>query len=177
MRILIGIIVFVGWGLISVQWYVCGVKGLCNDNETVQNDVVILNQNATDSINEASEVDSVPVDFTIKQISIYFPFAKSKTKINETLQDSLKMIIGELKATDALLLLQGNTDSIGSDENNYELGEERAKWIQELLTSYGLTAEKIKVESKGERKPIEENSTEKGRRKNRRVDIIVSDLK
>lgn len=177
MRILIGIIAFVVWGLISVQWYVCGVKGLCNDDEKeILNSTVKIEQENKESVDTVDVEEPTLVIFTIKETAIYFPFAKSKTEISKGQEDSLKIIVRELNDVDAVLLLNGNTDSIGSFENNNKLGEERADWIRELMISYGLSAEKIKVESKGERKPVDKNSTESGRQKNRRVDIIINDL-
>lgn len=177
MRIIIGIIAFVIWGLVSVQWYVCGIKGLCNDDKKdALSNVAIVEPPNNETDDSVTEVETIPPVFTIKETAIYFPFAKSITKISKNQKDSLKIIVHEVNKVDAVLILCGNTDSIGSDENNNKLGEERAKWIRDLMISYGLSAEKIKVESKGEKKPIKENTTESGRQENRRVDIIVNDL-
>lgn len=177
MRILIGVIAFIVWGGISIQWYVCGVKGLCGDKTTAVNSPVDNIQQQVVELNDSTEVDIVTrPKLTVKELAVYFPYAKSKKKLNDSQVDSLKIIVHELKNTDIGIFIYGNTDNRGTGENNYLLGKERAEWMKDMLVSYGLNAEKIKVESNGESQPVYENNTEVGRSKNRRVDIIIKDL-
>ncbi|NJO88749.1 MAG: OmpA family protein [Chloroflexia bacterium] len=174
MRILIGIIAFIIWGGVCIQWYVCGIKELCNEKVEVVNKKADVELQTKDSIIDTPKKETVPlVVFSFSQTAIYFPFAKSESKIDENKIDSLKTIVAELRNTEAILLIYGNTDKIGSDENNYKLGEERAQWVKNQLISYGLSADKIEIKSYGESKPKNTNDTEAGRAKNRRVDIIL----
>lgn len=68
----------------------------------------------------------------------------------------------------------GHTDSIGSDAYNLRLGLRRAEAVKAYLVSKGLPANKITVESHGERQPIADNRTEIGRAQNRRVEIKIT---
>jgi outer membrane protein OmpA-like peptidoglycan-associated protein len=69
------------------------------------------------------------------------------------------------------LLIEGNTDSIGSAEFNKRLSEMRATSVGNLLISEGVAANRIKIVGMGESNPIASNSTETGRQQNRRVEM------
>lgn len=69
------------------------------------------------------------------------------------------------------LLIEGNTDSIGSAVFNKRLSEMRAKSVGNFLISEGVAANKIKVVGMGETNPIATNNTETGRQQNRRVEM------
>jgi outer membrane protein OmpA-like peptidoglycan-associated protein len=67
----------------------------------------------------------------------------------------------------------GHTDSIGSDGYNQRLSERRARTVADELTRDGISASRLSVRGYGERKPVADNSTEAGRARNRRVEIVV----
>ena len=70
--------------------------------------------------------------------------------------------------------VEGHTDSWGSDATNQKLSTERAEAVQEyLLASSGIDAARIIAVGYGETKPIAPNETTEGRRKNRRIDIVI----
>ena len=50
----------------------------------------------------------------------------------------------------------------------------RARAIADLLAGFGLPANKMDVQNKSEYEPIADNDTERGRAKNRRVEIIIN---
>jgi outer membrane protein OmpA-like peptidoglycan-associated protein len=70
------------------------------------------------------------------------------------------------------LKLVGHTCSLGSDEYNLELSKKRALSVKESLIERGISDKILSVEYFGESKPTADNSTEEGREKNRRVEII-----
>lgn len=70
----------------------------------------------------------------------------------------------------------GHTDSIGTYEYNQALSERRANSVATLLTNNGASNERLRVEGRGEREPVASNVMEDGRRKNRRVDIVIKPL-
>jgi outer membrane protein OmpA-like peptidoglycan-associated protein len=75
---------------------------------------------------------------------------------------------------DSRIAVEGHTDSRGSDEDNQKLSTERAEAVREyLLASGGVDAQRITALGYGETKPIASNDTEEGRRKNRRIDIVI----
>ena len=71
------------------------------------------------------------------------------------------------------LSVEGHTDSTGSDEHNQRLSEQRAKSVNDYLTSCGLKSSSIVSKGFGKTQPIATNDTAEGRQKNRRVEIVI----
>lgn len=69
--------------------------------------------------------------------------------------------------------IYGNTCSIGSEKANEKVGLERAENAKAFLVGLGIAEERISVASKGESSPVADNSTAKGRAKNRRLTFNV----
>ncbi|MEJ2404790.1 MAG: OmpA family protein [Candidatus Thiodiazotropha sp.] len=73
------------------------------------------------------------------------------------------------------VLIEGHTDNIGSEEYNQKLSEQRALAVKNALIQVGVDASRIDTVGLGETSPITDNSTEAGRLKNRRVEIVIRD--
>lgn len=73
---------------------------------------------------------------------------------------------------DAVVLLTGHTDNVGSADYNKRLSVERAKAVAAVLSKQGYPNE-IRVSGAGDTAPIASNDTEEGRAQNRRVDVIL----
>jgi outer membrane protein OmpA-like peptidoglycan-associated protein len=73
------------------------------------------------------------------------------------------------------LLVEGFTDSVGSDAFNLDLSERRANTVRAALIAAGVEAERIAVRGYGESFPVANNETPVGRQLNRRVEVIISD--
>ncbi len=71
------------------------------------------------------------------------------------------------------ILVEGHTDSQGSERNNESLSLKRAESVRTHLISQGITASKIEAMGLGESRPVAGNDTPEGRANNRRVEIIV----
>ncbi len=69
--------------------------------------------------------------------------------------------------------ITGHTDNVGTPENNQGLSESRAKAVRQFLITQGIAAGRLFSSGLGERAPIAPNSTEEGRRRNRRVEFKV----
>jgi outer membrane protein OmpA-like peptidoglycan-associated protein len=77
-----------------------------------------------------------------------------------------------LKANSGVqVLVQGYTDSIGSDEYNQALSLRRAEAVYRYLVNQGVDPERLTVEGFGKRNPVASNDTEAGRAQNRRVEL------
>jgi adhesin transport system outer membrane protein len=69
-------------------------------------------------------------------------------------------------------ILQGHTDSLGSDEYNQELSERRAAAVRQLMIDkYDVDPEQISSVGMGETKPVADNDTAEGQSMNRRVEL------
>lgn len=71
------------------------------------------------------------------------------------------------------ILIEGHTDSTGSEEYNLKLSERRAAEVQKLLVARGVAAGRVQTIGMGESKPLADNTTEAGRQLNRRVRILI----
>ena len=70
--------------------------------------------------------------------------------------------------------VEGHTDSIGSDEYNQKLSEQRADAVRDYLTSQGVPPDTMTAVGLGKADPVASNTTDAGRQQNRRVEMVVS---
>jgi outer membrane protein OmpA-like peptidoglycan-associated protein len=73
------------------------------------------------------------------------------------------------------VLIEGFTDSTGTETYNLGLSQQRADAIRESLRARSIGAERITTRGYGEQFPIASNNTPAGRQQNRRVEIIILD--
>lgn len=78
---------------------------------------------------------------------------------------------------DTRIIVEGHTDSRGSDEYNQQLSRERSQSVANALASRGVTADRVQVVGRGEGYPVASNDDAAGRQQNRRVEVIFSDPK
>lgn len=71
------------------------------------------------------------------------------------------------------VLIEGFTDSRGSEQYNQQLSERRSKAAAQALIADGVASDRIATRGHGEKYPIATNDTDAGRQKNRRVEITV----
>jgi outer membrane protein OmpA-like peptidoglycan-associated protein len=69
--------------------------------------------------------------------------------------------------------IAGHTDSMGSDEYNQKLSENRARSVYEYLIQRGISADRLSYIGYGESKPVDTNETDEGRQNNRRVELEI----
>jgi outer membrane protein OmpA-like peptidoglycan-associated protein len=71
------------------------------------------------------------------------------------------------------VLIEGHTDSVGSDEFNLTLSQKRADSVKEALTSKAIPEERITTKGYGKKYPVASNDTAAGKQQNRRVEVII----
>ena len=77
--------------------------------------------------------------------------------------------------TDTEILIEGHTDNVGKAAYNWKLSSERALSIVKILQKYTkIDPKRITASGRGMYKPVADNSTKKGKQKNRRIDIILA---
>lgn len=101
---------------------------------------------------------------------IYFDYDKSELK-EEYKPFLLKMIRIVNGHPDLRVQVTGNTDSDGSDEYNDGLSRRRAEAIISFFESQGIKVDRLLIEFKGEKNPVDRNDTPEGKQRNRRVDF------
>ncbi len=71
-------------------------------------------------------------------------------------------------------VVEGHTDSVGTDAYNQRLSERRANAVRDVLVNqHGLDSSRIEAVGYGESRPVADNATEEGRAINRRVEAEV----
>ena len=102
-------------------------------------------------------------------------FALNSDALTADARRQIDGFLSDLKETDdAVFLVAGHTDSTGPDGHNYELGQKRAASVARyLITHNGIDPLRVTAVSYGENSPLADNATSEGRRKNRRVEILV----
>ena len=71
------------------------------------------------------------------------------------------------------LIVEGHTDSQGSESYNQGLSQRRADAVRDYLVQRGYPADRIQARGKGKGSPIADNASPEGRANNRRVEIII----
>jgi outer membrane protein OmpA-like peptidoglycan-associated protein len=109
----------------------------------------------------------------VNMSDVLFDF--NKYTLRPGAREKLAKISGIVLAHPGLKLeVEGHTDSVGSDEYNQTLSENRANAVRTYLLSQGLKTESITARGFGESSPVADNNSAAGRQQNRRVELVVS---
>ena len=101
-------------------------------------------------------------------------FVPDRAEILPEERERLSAIAGILKELPQVnFLVRGHTADVGSAESQQLLSEERAAEVVRQLTALGIAADRFLYEGKGGTRPLGDNRTEEGRKKNRRVEILI----
>lgn len=102
-------------------------------------------------------------------------FDTGKFDLKPDARERLARVSGILIATPGLkVTVEGHTDSVGSDDFNQKLSEQRADSVRQYLVSSGFPTDLITAAGFGKTRPVADNATADGRQRNRRVELIVS---
>ena len=105
--------------------------------------------------------------------SLLFDFDKSNVK--PQYYEMLHKFIEYVNYNNYNVVIEGHTDSKGTNEDNMKLGMRRAVSVRDKLLEFGMDPSRIVgVTSKGEEQPVALNSTDEGRALNRRIEFILS---
>jgi OmpA-OmpF porin, OOP family len=100
-------------------------------------------------------------------------FETGKATIQPSSDDSLNQVVIMLQQNpDLKLRVEGHTDNQGNAAANQALSEKRAQAVVTWLVANGVDAARLKAQGFGQSKPVADNSTDDGRAKNRRVELV-----
>ena len=107
-------------------------------------------------------------------------FNSGEAQVRPQMRPLLKKIASILKGTSGEIVIAGHTDNIpvsgGKFRSNLQLSIERAARVAELLlATEPIAPERVSTVGFGKFRPLEGNDTTKGRKRNRRVEIIIKD--
>lgn len=89
--------------------------------------------------------------------------------------DGVGIVVEEYNKT--LIVVEGHTDNVGTDENNQSLSERRAASVGQYLMGKGINGQRVLTAGLGESRPIASNDSEAGRSQNRRVEVRLEPIK
>jgi len=102
-------------------------------------------------------------------------FDSGKSTLRPGAREKLAKVSGVILGHPGLRLeVEGHTDSVGGDEYNQRLSEQRAAAVRDYLVHENLPAASITVRGFGKTQPVVSNDTAAGRQRNRRVELVVS---
>ena len=128
----------------------------------------LLNQ-----LNQVLQTRDTAEGLIVNMPDVLFDFNKSTLK--PAARERLAKVAGIVQAyPDLRLKIEGFTDSIGTEQYNQKLSEERAATVRDYLTSQGVNLNNVTAQGLGESNPVASNSTAEGRQQNRRVEMVVS---
>lgn len=161
-------------------------------------DTVVVQQNAEDVklqdvqanvqkyLDQSGLKDSVSTDIEDRGLVISIKdalfFESGKADVNTSYEAKLIAIGKILNKIDNYIVVEGNTDTVpisnSSYKDNLDLASERANNVMRILVANsGIKPSRIASRSNGEYRPIADNSTDSGKAKNRRVDILILNSK
>lgn len=110
----------------------------------------------------------------VSRLMLYFDFDSAELR-PESIRELERVVDFMNQLSAATALIEGHTDSIGSEAYNLALSERRAKSVYDYLVSRGVNPGRLETLGRGESYPIADNDTEMGRQRNRRVMLIRTD--
>jgi OmpA-OmpF porin, OOP family len=106
-------------------------------------------------------------------VALYINFDFDKADIKPDSRPIIDEIVKLLKANPSLnVTVEGHTDNVGAPDYNRRLSDGRARSVVAELTAEGIASRRLKAIGYGQDKPIADNSTDQGRSKNRRVELV-----
>jgi peptidoglycan-associated lipoprotein len=102
-------------------------------------------------------------------------FGFNQSELTDNARSILENLLTQLKSENknVFIEVQGHTDSLGTEDYNMKLGQERADAVRRYLSENGIPLHRISTISYGEARPLTDNKSKKGRSTNRRVVIVV----
>jgi outer membrane protein OmpA-like peptidoglycan-associated protein len=152
--------------------YIVEVISSFSNVTIITQDIIEVEAAETGKITAKNIAEGITANGHIAIYNILFDTGKSTIKPESA--DALKNIAEYLNShKDKKFIIVGHTDNTGDFETNVKLSLERAKSVMnELVSKYGVDAKQLRAYGDGQTAPIASNSTEEGKAKNRRVEIV-----
>ena len=140
--------------------------GVADDKDLCPNFLGTVANNGCPEVTE-----EVQKEITDLARAIYFKTGKASFTDETAIRlEGVSKILSDY--TNEKFVIEGHTDSSGSDEVNQKISQQRADAVLNYLIEKGFPAENITAVGYGESKPIGDNKTSKGKQQNRRVEIF-----
>ncbi|HUQ92118.1 MAG TPA: OmpA family protein [Bryobacteraceae bacterium] len=102
-------------------------------------------------------------------------FDTAKHSLRPAAREKLAKVAGIVSGHPGLRLdVEGHTDSVGADDYNQKLSEQRGAGVRDYLMLQGMAVSSVTSKGLGESQPVASNDTPSGRQQNRRVELVIS---
>lgn len=110
---------------------------------------------------------------SLGRIALYINFDTGRSEVKSESTPVIDEIETLLKSNpDLKISVEGHTDNVGNAAANKKLSEARAQSVMKLLVARGINQSRLSAKGFGQEKPLDDNSTEEGRARNRRVELV-----
>ncbi|MBO7596574.1 MAG: OmpA family protein, partial [Bacteroidales bacterium] len=133
------------------------VEPVGDDNQPVDTQVVVID---------------VKKELSLNGFNMQFAFNDSTAILNTRYQNYLNQIAEDMKENpEKIIIITGHTCNIGSYDANYKVALRRAGFAKQQLMQRGISANRIKTQSKAYLEPLVPNTSEENRKINRRIEF------
>jgi outer membrane protein OmpA-like peptidoglycan-associated protein len=102
-------------------------------------------------------------------------FDTGKYSLRPLAREKLAKVAGIVSGHPGLRLdVEGHTDSVGGDDYNQQLSEQRGAAVRDYLIQQGMPVSSVTARGFGKTQPVASNDTAQGRQQNRRVELVIS---
>lgn len=106
---------------------------------------------------------------------VLFDTARAELKSGATMHLS-KLAAFLTQYPDRTVAIEGYTDSVGSEDYNFDLSQRRADSVKSFLVGQGIASSRLTTVGKGENAPVASNESASGRQQNRRVEVVIANM-
>ena len=132
-----------------------------------------LREQLREQLNVILETRETARGLIVNLSDVLFDF--NKATLRPGAREKLARIAGIIQSHPGLEMeAEGHADSIGTDNYNQRLSEQRAASVRAFLIEQGIAPETVGTAGFGESRPVATNGTPEGRQQNRRVELVVS---
>lgn len=133
------------------------VEPVSDDNQPADTQVVVID---------------VKKELSLNGFNMQFAFNDSTAILNTRYQNYLDQIAEDMKENpEKIIIITGHTCDIGSYDANYKVALRRAGFAKQQLMQRGISANRIKTQSKAYLEPLVPNTSEENRKINRRIEF------
>jgi outer membrane protein OmpA-like peptidoglycan-associated protein len=138
-----------------------------------EQDQAQLRQQLLDQFNSILQTRDTARGLIVNMSDVLFDTARYTLKPGA--REKLAKVSGIILGHPGLkIAVEGHTDSVGGDDYNVKLSENRASAVRDFLVAQGVPAASVTSQGFGKTMPVADNSTAAGRQQNRRVELVVS---
>ncbi len=139
-------------------------------NKVINNLKIVSSPSKVKKTETIKKLEKTLTDFSAENIEFETGSSVIRRK-SYTVLDKLTELLK--KYPDVKIEIAGHTDSKGNPKFNLDLSQRRAEAVKKYLTEHGIAADRLSAKGYGSSKPIADNKTPEGRKKNRRVEFKI----